>query len=259
MSAKKRKRRSTIVEIVHERGTISVGALAEMLEVSTQTIRRDIDKLCEDDSLRRKHGRVELARQHLNTPFDERTATNPGGKRDIARAAADQIPNGASLFISIGSTPLSVAQALRRRKNLTVITNNLNAAMALSDELSNRIILPGGELRLPDRDILGAEVQDFFDRYRAEFGIFGVAGVGKDGSLLEFHRAEVQIRERICANSQTSLLVLDRTKFGRLAPAVGENIRDVGQVILDRRPDATFDHLLDDLGDRLLLAEREVA
>ena len=259
MSAKKRKRRARVVEIVHERGTISVGALAEMLDVSTQTIRRDIDKLCEDDSLRRKHGRVELARRHLNTPFDERAATNPDGKRDVARAAADLIPNGASLFISIGSTPLSVAKALRRRKNLTVITNNLNAAMALSDELSNRVILPGGELRLPDRDILGDEVQDFFDRYRTEYSIFGVAGVGLDGSLLEFHRAEVQIRERIRANSQTSMLVLDQTKFGRLAPAAGDNIRDVDRVVLDRRPAAAFDHLLDDLGDRLLLAEREVA
>ena len=259
MSAKKHKRRARVVEVVHERGAISVGALAEMLDVSTQTIRRDIDILCEDDSLRRKHGRVELAQQHLNTPFDERTATNPDGKRDVARAAAELIPDGASLFISIGSTPLSVAQALSRRKNLTVITNNLNAAMALSNEVSNRIILPGGELRLPDRDILGEEVQEFFDRYRAEFGIFGVAGVARDGSLLEFHRAEVQVRERICANSQTSMLVLDHTKFGRLAPAAGENIGIVDQVILDRRPDAAFDHLLDDLGERLLLAEREVA
>jgi len=259
MSAKKRKRRARVVEIVHERGAISVGALAEMLDVSTQTIRRDIDKLCEDDSLRRKHGRVELARQHRNAPFDERTATNQKGKRDIAKAAADLIPNGASLFISIGSTPLSVAQALSSRKNLTVITNNLNAAMALSSEVSNRIILPGGELRLPDRDILGEEVQDFFDRFRTEFGIFGVAGVDQDGSLLEFHRAEVQARETICANSHTSMLVLDQTKFGRLVPAVGANIRDVDQVVLDRRPGAEFDNLLDELGDRLLLAEREIA
>ncbi len=259
MSAKKRKRRASIVDLVNERGAISVGALAELLDVSTQTIRRDIDKLCEGGTLRRKHGRVELDRQRLNTPFDERAATNPDGKRDIAEAAAELIPDGASLFISIGSTPLSVARALCRRKNLTVITNNLNAAMALSGEVSNRIILPGGELRLPDRDILGDEVQNFFSRYRAEYGIFGVAGVADDGSLLEFHAAEVRIRERIRANSQTSMLVLDQTKFGRLAPAVGENIRDVDHVILDRRPGADFDSLLDELGERLLLAERELA
>ena len=259
MSAKKRKRRASIVELVHERGAVSVGALAEILDVSTQTIRRDIDKLCEGDTLRRKHGRVELDRKHLNTPFDERAATNPDGKHDVAEAAAALIPDGATLFLSIGSTPLSVARSLRRRKNLTVITNNLNAAMELSGQLSNRIILPGGELRLPDRDILGDDAQDFFDRYRAEYGIFGVAGVAEDGSLLEFHSAEVRIRERIRANSQTSMLVLDQTKFGRLAPAAGENLYDVDHVILDRRPATHFDPLLDGLGERLLLAEREMA
>ena len=236
---------------------VSVGALAELMDVSTQTIRRDIDELCECDTLRRKHGRVELAEQHLNTPFDQRTATNPAGKRDIGAAAAELIPDGSSLFISIGSTPLSVARALRDKKGLTVITNNLNAAMVLSDELTNRIIVPGGELRLPDRDILGGEVVEFFDRYRAQYGIFGVAGVAEDGSLLEFHSAEVKIRERIRENSQVSVLVLDRTKFGRLAPAMGENIADMDHVILDRMPEPAFSHLLTDIEDRLVLAERE--
>ena len=109
----------------------------------------------------------------MNTPFDQRVGTNLVGKRAIGEVAATLIPDGSTIFISIGSTPLSVARALRRHKGLTVITNNLSAAMALSDELSNRIILPGGEVRLPDRDILGDEVLDFFGRYRAEFGIFG--------------------------------------------------------------------------------------
>ena len=256
MSAKKRNRRTRISDIVSERGAVSVGALAEMLDVSTQTIRRDIDKLCEGETLRRRHGRVELAKQHLNTPFDQRAGTNLIEKRDIGEAAASLIPDGATVFISIGSTPLSVARALRRRKNLTVITNNLSAAIALSDELSNRIILPGGEVRLPDRDILGDGVLEFFGRYRAEYGIFGVAGVVEDGSLLEFHSAEVRVRERIRENSQVSMLVLDHTKFGRMAPAVGENISDVDHVILDRRPDAKFDPLLDELGDGLILTER---
>jgi DeoR family glycerol-3-phosphate regulon repressor len=230
--------------------------LAEILDVTTQTIRRDIDKLCEGDTLRRRHGRVELEEKHLNTPFDQRAGTNLVGKRDIGEAAVELIPDGATVFISIGSTPLSVARALRRRKNLTVITNNLSAAMALSEELTNRIILPGGEVRLPDRDILGADVIEFFGRYRAEFGIFGVAGVAEDGSLLEFHSDEVRARERIRENSQVSMLVLDCTKFGRLAPAAGEHIADIDHVILDRRPEGAFAPILDALGDRLILAER---
>ena len=259
MSEKKRKRHDSILGLVHERGVMSVGALAEKLGVSMQTIRRDLDELCEGETLLRRHGRIELNEGQRNTPFDQRAATNPIGKQEIGEAAAELIPDGATLFISIGSTSLSVARALRRRTNLTVITNNLNAAMVLSDEMSNRIILPGGELRLPDRDILGEDVIAFFGRYRADFAVFGSAGVATDGSLLEFHAAEVRAREQIRENAQTSVLVLDATKFGRMAPAVGENIQDVDRVVLDHKPGGAFAPVVDGLGDRLLLAERVFA
>jgi DeoR family glycerol-3-phosphate regulon repressor len=244
MSAKKKKRHKLIEDIVLERGALSVGALAEVLDVSTQTIRRDVDKLCEGGLLKRRHGRVE-----------QRLSTNLAEKRNIGEAAAELIPDGATVFISIGSTPLSVARALRRRKGLTVITNNLSAALALSDEMTNRIILPGGELRLPDRDILGEDVLAFFSRYRAEFCIFGVAGIAEDGSLLEFHAAEVRAREQIMANSQRSILVIDHSKFGRLAPAAGENIADVDTVILDRLPNGNYATLLESLQDNLILTD----
>lgn len=255
MSSKKRKRREEITTLVLERGSISVEALAETLNVSTQTIRRDVDALCEGDMMHRVHGRIELSEQFLNTPFDQRAGTNLVGKRAIGEAAARLIPDGSSIFISIGSTPLSVAQALRRRRELTVITNNLSAAMALSEEVSNRIILPGGELRLPDRDILGVDVLDFFGRYRAEFGIFGTAGIAEDGGLLEFHAAEVSARQKIKDNSQRSFLVVDCSKFGRHAPALGGNISDVDTVILDKLPSSEFAPLVNDIDGELVLAE----
>ena len=255
MASKKTRRRDLILQVVQERGGVSVGSLAEMLGVSTQTIRRDLDLLCNGEALRRAHGRIELAEDRLNTPFDQRAGTNLAGKRAIAEVAAAQIPSGATLFISVGSTVLSVARALRFRKEMTVITNNLSAAMALSEEVSNRIILPGGELRLPDRDFVGEEVVDFFGRYRAEFAVFGSAGVGEDGRLLEFHQSEVRASERMRANAQKSILVIDNSKFGRLAPAAGAMITDVDRVVCDRLPDAAFDQVVNALGDNLVFAE----
>ena len=255
MASKTLRRRDMIMQVVHERGGITVGALAEMLGVSMQTIRRDLDELCESQGLRRTHGRIELAEDQLNTPFDQRAGTNLIGKRAIADVAAARIPNGATLFLSIGSTLLSVARALRRHKELTVITNNLSAAMALSEENSNRIIIPGGELRLPDRDLIGEQVVEFFARYRAEFAVFGVAGVAQDGGLLDFHSGEVRASEQIRQNAQTSILVLDRTKFGRMAPALGVNIAEIDQVICDRSPDPDFSPIIERLGDRIVFSE----
>lgn len=253
--SKKVRRRDLILQMVQERGGVSVGALAEMLGVSTQTIRRDLDILCDAESLRRVHGRIELAEDRLNTPFDERAGTNLVGKRAIAEVAAARIPDGVTLFIGIGSTALSVARALRLRKELTIITNNLSAAMALSEEVSNRIILPGGELRLPDRDFIGEEVVGFFGRYRAEYAVFGTAGIGAEGELLEFHQAEVRATERMRGNARSSILVIDRSKFGRLAPAVGGNVADIDLVVCDRPPPPAFAPVIEALGDRIVFAE----
>lgn len=259
MSSKKRRRREAIAALVLEQGAVTVGSLAERFDVSMQTIRRDVDALCEGDMLHRVHGRIELSEEFLNTPFDQRAGTNLMGKRAIGEAAAQIIPDGSTVFISIGSTPLSVAQALRRRKGLTVITNNLSAAMALSEDVSNRILLPGGELRLPDRDILGNDVLDFFGRFRADFAVLGAAGVAEDGGLLEFHTIEARAAQRIRANARTSLLVIDGSKFGRQAPALGDNIADMDRVVIDRRPDARFAPLLTTLEDRLLVAEGQAS
>ncbi len=255
MSTRKRQRIQSIEDLVQEQGSMSVGDLAEQMGVSMQTIRRDVAVLCDGEVLRRRHGHVEIATDNLNTPFGQRAASNASGKKHIGEMAASKIPDGASLFMSIGSTPLAVAKALHRHKDLTVITNNLNAAMALSAEQSNRIIVPGGELRLPDCDILGDEVLDFFGRYRVEFGIFGVAGVSDDGRLLDFHLSEVRVRERIVENSQRSMLLLDHSKFGRIAPVVGGQLSEIDTVILDKKPDASFDSLLEACGPRLIVAE----
>lgn len=256
MASKKIRRHELILELVRERGGVSVGSLSEMLGVSMQTIRRDVDVLCDGKTLRRAHGRIELTAGHINTPFDQRAGTNLMGKRAIASVVASQIPNGATLFMSIGSTPLTVARALRYHKELTVITNNLSVAMALSEELSNRIILPGGELRLPDRDFVGEEVVSFFGRYRAEFAVFGTAGVAEDGRLLEFHEAEVRASEAMRLNAQRSILVIDGSKFGRLAPAAGAMISDVSEVICDVRPDLIFDPVIESVADRISFVGR---
>lgn len=253
---KQTKRKDQILAITLDKGSISVVELSQMLRVSTQTIRRDLDDLCSGNLLQRRHGVVESTmdtKELINAPYNQRVATNPDYKASIARQVAQEIEDGSTIFISIGTTPTMVADALKYKKNLTVMTNNLNAAMLLSEELSNRIIIPGGELRLPDRDLLGDDVVSFFDSHRADYGIFGVAGVTAEGTLLDFNASEVRIREKITTNSQTSILVVDSTKFGRVAPAAGGVISAMDRIYMDRHLTKGFESLFESLGDRLIL------
>ena len=129
MSPKKKIREDFIRNILAERGSVSVGSLAETLDVSMQTIRRDLDKLSASENWHRAYGRISVAKSLLNTPFELRASTNLKGKQAIAEVTAAQIPNGSTIFISIGSTPLEVSKALLSKRDLTVITNNLGAAL----------------------------------------------------------------------------------------------------------------------------------
>ncbi|MGI3163749.1 DeoR/GlpR family DNA-binding transcription regulator [Pseudooceanicola sp. 200-1SW] len=247
-------RKEQILQVARREGRVMVDGLAEAFGVSAHTIRRDINALCEEAKLRRLHGGAEYIEGQANLPYHARAVLNFDEKSAIAREVAKVIPDGATLFISIGTTPAIVAGALAEKQALTVITNNLNAAFALSENPGNRIILPGGEMRLPDRDILGPEAVDLFRTYRADFGIYGVGGIDHDGSLLDFHAAEVQMREQMRANSRRSILVADRTKFGRRAAAVGGQLDEAGMVVLDRAPGDDWQPLLEGYPGKLVLA-----
>ncbi|GAA6199337.1 DeoR/GlpR family DNA-binding transcription regulator [Aquicoccus sp. SU-CL01552] len=248
-------RQFLILERAQHCGRVGVEDLAQVLGVSPHTIRRDINALCEQGKLRRLHGGAEFIEQSANLPYSARSLLNVPAKKKIAAQVARLIPEGATLFFSIGTTPAIVAAALAERSGLTVITGNLNAAMALSDAPEARIILPGGELRLPDRDILGPHVLEVFQRYRADFAVYGVGGIDADGSLLDFNETEVRMRETMRSNARQSILVADVSKFGRHAAAVGGHLRDADHVIIDARPGPRFHPLLDGLENTPTIAE----
>ena len=128
------------MQLTRQMKIVSVELLAEKLAVSGQTIRRDINHLGDDNQLRRRHGGAELFEQQLNTTYQQRSTTNLDGKRAVAVNAAKKIPDNATIFVSIGTTPMMVAEALRDKKHLTIVTNNLNAAMALSHEVTLSLI-----------------------------------------------------------------------------------------------------------------------
>ncbi|WP_193748298.1 DeoR/GlpR family DNA-binding transcription regulator [Leisingera sp. ANG-M1] len=247
-------RQTAILETAQSQGRVLVDELAERLNVSPHTIRRDINALCEQGKLRRLHGGAEFIEGSSNLPYSTRSALNVAAKKQIAGQVAALIPDGATLFFSIGTTPALVAAALAEREGLTIVTNNLNAAMALSEAPGARIILPGGTLRLPDRDILGAQVLDLFRGYRADFAIYGVGGIDSDGSLLDFHEEEVQIRQTLRDNARASILVADVSKFGRRAAAVGGRLEEADRIVIDQRPAAPFDALLEPVRDQLIIA-----
>lgn len=235
------KRQARILEIVREEGFASIEHLAAHFDVTQQTVRRVVNQLCDQGLLRRIHGGVSLPVQNQNLAYGSRQGLNPDAKRRIAQAVYEFIPDGASLMIGLGTTPEYVAQALSYRKNMRVITNNLNVAAACARNPEVEITIAGGTLRPFDRDIIGDTAVRFFSDFKADIGIFGVGGIDEDGTLLDFYVGEVQARQAIVANCRTALLVADASKFGRNATVRGGHLNDCHHFFTDKPVPAGFE------------------
>src|SRR4029079_8772664 len=124
-------RQTEILNIARASGRVLVEDLARRFEVSAQTIRKDLNDLCEQRALTRIHGGAMIASGVENLAYEARRFVAADEKKAIGAAAAALIPNGCSLFINIGTTTEEVASALTSHEDLLVITNNLNVAMLL--------------------------------------------------------------------------------------------------------------------------------
>lgn len=258
MRGKTEARHAQIIALLQTEGSLRVGALSERLGVSAQTVRRDLAALHDRNILQRRHGQATFAK-HQATPLTDhqrRASENAAAKAAIARRAARLIPNGATVFLSIGTSLTAMAGALRDHRGLTIVTNNLRAALIL-EAGAHRLILTGGELRRPEGDFADRGAFETFEKYRADFGIYGVAGIAADGTLLDFSSVEIEAREAIRAHARTSILIADHSKFGRRAPAVGGQATEASHVVTDRPPGPDFAQLAERLGQRLLFAEPE--
>lgn len=227
-------RARAIVELVRAEGYQTIEALAGQFGKTTQTIRRDVNQLCDRGLLRRRHGGVALPPEGENLAYPARQVLDIEAKRRIAGLVAAAVPDGASLFFGIGTTPEQCAIALAGHQSLRVMTNNLNAALALSRNPGCEIIVAGGRLRNLDRDVVTGEAHGFFARFAVDIGIFGVGGVADDGTLLDFSEDEVRIRQELARHCRQRFLVLDHSKFGRGATVRGGHITDASAVFTDR-------------------------
>ena len=123
---KQTQRHDAIIELVKKQGYVSTEELVEQFAVSPQTIRRDLNDLADQKMILRHHGGAALPSSSVNTSWHDRKSTQTQEKERIARKVASEIPDGATLFIDIGTTPEAVAHALLNHNDLRIVTNNLN-------------------------------------------------------------------------------------------------------------------------------------
>lgn len=250
-------RRDEIIGIVREKGFAAIDMLARHFDVTPQTIRRDINTLAAAGVLHRHHGGAGLPSSVENVAYETRRVVSIDEKQRIARLVADQIPNGTSLFINIGTTTEAVAAALENHQGLQVITNNLNVASMLSSNPLCEVIVAGGIVRNRDRGIVGEAALAMISQFKVDIGVIGISGIDADGSLLDYDYREVQVAKAIIANSRRVFLAADHTKTERNALVCLGHVNQVDVWFTDRPPPTKLAKIARDAGVEILVAEQE--
>ena len=245
------RRQKEIVDLAVENGRVTVDGLAERFNVTPQTIRRDLNELCDKGVLSRVHGGALMKSAGVNVGYDARRAMAVRDKDEIGKLCADAIPDNASLFMNIGTTTESVARALQNRRDLLVVTNNLNIANILAANPHCEIVVAGGMLRRLDGGLIGEATIDFINQFRVDYAIIGASAIDEDGTLLDFDYREVRVAQAIIKNARQTYLVADDSKFSRSAPVRIAGIADIDALFTNRLAPGRLRQLCFQLGVEL--------
>jgi DeoR family glycerol-3-phosphate regulon repressor len=229
-------RQQQILDLVRESGQVSVEELVQLFGVTPQSIRKDLNRLCDDRLLTRTHGGARLASSVENMSYEARRMLASDHKAAIGAAVAQIIPDNASLFVNIGTTTEAVAQALVRHRSLMVITNNINVATLLRPCPDIQVIIASGEVRSSDGGIVGEAAVDFINQFKVDFAVIGSSAIDAEGALLDFDYREVKVSQAIISNARHVVLAADSTKHERTAPVRIGHISQIHSFVTDRCP-----------------------
>jgi len=233
-------RQTEILDIAKSEGRVLVEDLAARFSVTPQTIRKDLNDLCDSRVLTRIHGGAIFPGGTENVKYEARRSIAANEKTAIGRASAALIPNNASLFINIGTTTEAVGEALIEHHELMVITNNINVASRLRLFPSIEVVIAGGVVRHSDGGIVGEAAVDFIRQFKVDYAVIGASAIDPDGALLDFDYREVKVAQAIMANARHVVLVADSTKFERTAPVRIGHLSQVHTFVTD---ECTLDSL----------------
>lgn len=227
-------RLTEILEIARAEGRVTVDDLAARFGVTAQTIRRDLAELDADGQMERVHGGAVLRSGTVNIAYRQRRALQAAEKRAIARACAGAIPDGASVFLAIGTSVEALAEELARRAALMAVTNNLNVANILMAGTDAQIIVTGGRVRRADGGLTGTLAAAAARQFRVDIAVIGCSALDPSGDLMDYDLDEVGVSRALIEQARKTWVLADHTKLSRTAPARIASLAEVDTLFTDQ-------------------------
>jgi DeoR family transcriptional regulator, aga operon transcriptional repressor len=213
-----------LLELLAEQGRVEVDAAATALGVSAATIRRDLDRLAEQQMLVRTRGGAVVHGVSYELPLRYKTARRASEKQRIARAVAELLAPGEAVGLTGGTTTTEVARALAVRPDLatgspalTIVTNALNIANELAVRPQFKIVVTGGVARAQSYELTGPFADGVLGQITMDVAVLGVGAFDAVHGATTQHEDEAGINRLLCERAERVVVAADSTKLGRRA------------------------------------------
>lgn len=210
-------RREAIVRKANAQGSVSVTDLARAFQVTTETVRRDLDALADDGLLKRVHGgALAIAGTGEEPSVPQRAVLNVAAKAQIARASLELIPSGrpATVVLDGGTTTQMLCDLLGQRPGLTVYTNSLLLASTAAQFSGLTVMMAAGQVRGLTQAVVGAETVATFANLHPDIAFLGCNGMTPEQGFTTPDVTEAAVKQQIAASAAVSVVVADYSKFG---------------------------------------------
>jgi DeoR/GlpR family transcriptional regulator of sugar metabolism len=238
MSVTSETRRQVILSDLYARERVSVRLLAERLDVSEATVRRDLKALADEGRAELIHGGATISRK-ADFSFRSKGMRNPDAKRRIGRLAAGLVANHDQIFLDSGTTCFQMVPHLKAKRGLSVVVNSARLALELdTPEIS--VVLIGGQYR-PDRmDTVGPLATGMIDQLRGYVAFVGADGLSPEFGLTASDIESAHFNRRAVEHARDAVLVADAGKFA--SPSLFKIVEfdRISRVVTDRRPEEAW-------------------
>jgi DeoR/GlpR family transcriptional regulator of sugar metabolism len=246
-------RRQRVLDLVSQRGFAALADLAQAIQVSESTIRRDLDYWHQQGALRRTHGGAMYVGDAAGLPaLEERSASQLEEKRLVARAAAARIQDGDTVLLDGGTTTLEVARLLVGRP-VQVVTNSLPIAALFASSRETDLVMLGGYVYPRTGVALGPLTVRMMEDLHAHQTILSVGGITARG-LFNSNLLLVETERQMMRCADEVVVVADHTKVGRQALAFLCELAAIDTLIVDSQLTPAQRELLEGADARLILA-----
>ncbi|AHF16157.1 DeoR/GlpR family DNA-binding transcription regulator [Niabella soli] len=227
-------RHQHILEVLKEKGTVLVGDLCQDLNVSSVTIRKDLQFLEDKNKLFRTHGGATLTNPYIgDRPVIEKVAIQSAEKEKIGQYAAGLIEYNDSILIASGTTVFYLAKNIQPKGNVTVLTSALNVAIEIAHHPGIEVIQLGGIMRKTSSSVTGLYAEKILEDFSCSKLFLGVDGIDLEFGLTTTSMQEAQLNKKMIMAARKTIVLADSSKFGKRGLGKICTLEDIEQIITD--------------------------